>query len=83
VVESHHGQVCVGLPWTAEAPLEVVLEDAADKISGCMEDGITDDNADPITDYRSFELWKGPDVAAVAIEAPTDPSRLEFTCFRV
>jgi hypothetical protein len=82
-VESHRGQVCVGLPWTAEAPLDVVLDDAVDTISCCIEDGITDDDDNPITDYRSFVLWKGPDVAVVAIEAPTDPSRLEFTRFRV
>jgi hypothetical protein len=82
-VESHRGQVCVGLPWSAEAPLDVVLDDAVDTISGCIEDGITDDDDNPITDSRSFVLWKGPDVAAVATEAPTDPSRLEFTCFRL
>jgi hypothetical protein len=82
-VESHPGQVCFGLPWNAQAPLDVVLDDAADTISGCIEDGITDDNDNPITDYHSFVLWKGAEVAAVATEAATDPSRLEFTRFRV
>ena len=51
-------------------------------ISGCIEDGVTDDDDSPITDYRSFVLWKGPDVAAVATEIPTDPSWLELTYFR-
>jgi hypothetical protein len=82
-VESHRGQVCVGLPWNAQASLDVVLDDAADTISGCIEDGITDDDDNPITDYHSFVLWKGSDVAVVATEVLTDPSRLEFTRFRV
>jgi hypothetical protein len=33
-VESHHEQVCVGLPWNPQAPLDVVLDDAADTMSG-------------------------------------------------
>ncbi len=80
-VESHGGQLRVVLPWVAETPLDVVLDDAMATISGCIEDGLTDDDDTPITDYRSFVLWKGPDVAAVAIECPTDSSRLEFTFF--
>ena len=81
-VESHGGLVRVGLPWIPETPLEVVLDDAMASISGCIEDGLTDDDDNPISDYRSFVLWRGPDVAAVATEVPTDPSRLEFTYFR-
>ena len=60
-MESHGGLVRVGLPWIAETPLEVVLDDAMAAISGCIEDGLTDDDDNPITDYRSFVLWKGPD----------------------
>jgi hypothetical protein len=82
-VESHRGEIIVGLPWAAGTPIDVVLDDAVDTISGYIEDGITDDNDEPITDFHSFVLWKGLDVAAVATEAPTDPSRLEFTMFRV
>jgi hypothetical protein len=82
-VEFHGGEVGVGLPWSVGTPLDVVLDDAVDTISGCIEDGLTDDNDDPITDYRSFVPWKGPDVAAVAAGVLSDPSRLEYTTFRV
>jgi Family of unknown function (DUF6011) len=81
-VESHGGLIRVGLPWVADTPLEVVLDDAMASISGSIEGGVTDEDDNSITDFRSFVLWKGPDVAAVATEVPTDPSRLEFTYFR-
>jgi hypothetical protein len=73
--------VRVGLPWIAETPREVVLDDAMASISDCIEDGVTDEDDNPISDCRSFVLWKGPDVVAVATEVLTDSSRLEFTRF--
>lgn len=80
-VVSHNGAINVGLPWSEDAPIDLVIDDAVSTVTACLDEGTTDDDDNPITDYRSFVIWKRYDVAAVATALPGDPNRLGITYF--